>query len=186
MLKLAHQSNILRAMKYLSLALLLSLSLPIYAQVWSDKYLFVIGDMAIRESQIEKTRDYLKTMNCVNPNGVLASAFKSLWQDQKKPHSFIPFYQLMVYSNSYKIHAESKVKSLYKKAILEKNCDPKNKVDVNSSFFQKFLELEIFLRSRYLPGQARGQDTKGLSEGSLKSLLESLKDQIKTQVLLGN
>lgn len=175
------------AMKILFMAFFFFTSFNLKALEWSDRYLFVVGDIAVRESQIKESQEYLQVMSCSNTEGILASSFKHLQKGNPEPSSFIPLFQLMVYSSSYKIKASSKVISLYKKAIQEKKCDTDNSVNVSSELFQKFIELEIFLRSRYFPNAGRDEASSAVQNSSsgIKSLLDSLKDQIRVEVLSG-
>lgn len=142
--------------------------------------------MAIRKTQLELTQDMIRAMGCANPEGLLARTFKHLTNKQKTipKEDFLPFFQLMVYSSSYKIKANDKVIALYKKSLSANECDRERKIEKSFSFFQKFLELELFLRSRYVSaGEGRVQDVQYQSiEQSLKSLIESIKEQIDYEV----
>src|SRR5690606_38442200 len=103
-----------------------------------------------------------------------------------KSEEFIPFYQLKVYAESYKVSANNKITGLYKKSLTSGNCDPTNSIDVDDSYFQKFIGLEIFLRSRYLTASGVQEGSRPSVKASLTSLLESLKDQIRVEVLTEN
>ena len=168
------------------MAFLFLIPLFSFSQTFSDSYVFVVGDMAIRKSQLPLSQDMLLAMNCANPEGILARAFKPLTDKKKKivKEEFLPFFQLMVYSRSYNIKVPDRVLTLYKKSLAVNNCDQDKKIEKNFSFFQNFLALELFLRSRYVNlGEGRVQDVQYQAiEQSLKSLIDSMKEQIDYEV----
>lgn len=157
------------------------ISTLLFGDAYKGKYLFVVGDLAVREEQLKLTQEFLKLMSCIDSDNILPAYFNSLIKNQNNhPNDYVDFYKLLVYSASYKVAIDEKVISIYKNSSRKGKCKNPLITDQDFYFYKKILELEVFLRSRF---QVTGEANTRFRLRGIRSLLESLRDQIKVDYL---
>lgn len=144
----------------------------------------------------------MKSMKCIYPESLLVSIFKEAFQSSKEKHlkmkttfstkdklyflSLIDFAKLFVYSRSQSVVVDPNIEKFFYLMAGSNKCG--QEVFVEKKFktrFKELVELEVFVRSRFLPTEKSGKTTQADIKKAIlasKSLIKSIGRQIEEEV----
>lgn len=167
-----------------------------------DKFVFKVSGEVFSLNEIKQTFQQVRNLECIYPESLLIRVFHKEFQPEKKKffvfkeqfetesklyfEQIIPFFKLMVYSRSYEVKVNQAIEKYFALAAKQNKCD-KSAIDQRklSAAFREIVELEIFIRSRFLPAEKQGKaDSGDLKKAVLaaQNLMASIQDQIEEEV----
>ncbi len=164
----------------------------------TDRFIFKVANQVYSLSDLKKTKLRLAALKCMYPDSlthrIFWSDFKKLNlenikfnaefdKDQiKKFEDLLPYYKLMTYSQSHEVVVQEVLKKYFKLSATQNKCDLS--VFEGKEFeskFQKVVQLEVFVRSRFLPSESQGKTSAGDIDKAVsgaRNLINSIDQQI--------
>lgn len=168
-----------------------------------DKFVFKLSGEVFT---VKEVRDYYESaynLNCIFNGSLLYRVFfkdkikretdfftinKNYSQVQKEFFSeLLPFGKSLVYIRSYTIKIKPSIIKYFQLKAKKNNCNTSvfKKDQTLSRKFREILELEIFLRTRFLPTEIEGQissDDLNKAVLSARNLLKSINEQLDQEI----
>ncbi len=168
-----------------------------------DKVAFKVATEVFTINDLKNYSESMNTMKCIYPSSLLIQVFKKeffsypkhvldikkSYTGQQKAYlnSVIKFGKLLVYSRSYEVNMKSSLETYFYHSAKKNNCklmifDREKKF---TPIFKELMELEIFVRSRFLPSESQGKSTsEDIKKAiiSAKDLVKSINKQIEQEV----
>lgn len=170
--------------------------------ILSDKMVFKISRSVFSLNDLNELHNDIETLKCIYPESLIIAIFQNTFLKSQRSHlkmkqkftqkdkayflKLISFAKLFVYSKSQSVVIDPNIQKFfylmgqrnkcYMNVFNEKNFNPR---------FKSLVELEVFVRSRFLPTERSGKTTKNDIKKAVlaaKSLIKSISRQIEEEV----
>ena len=164
----------------------------------TDRFVFKVANQVYSLSDLKKTKSRIATLKCMYSDSLTHRIFwadfakldlekikfdSNFSKDQiKKFEDLLPYYKLMSYSQSHDVVVKEVLKKYFKLSATQGKCDLS--VFDGKDFeekFEKVVQLEVFVRSRFLPSESQGKTNAGDIEKAVsgaRNLINSIDQQI--------